>query len=100
MSTDFYSVGHVCENDSSEIISIAEDYESREINNDNVWGTITRTLKPNGGTAFGNLLGYGCRFEISEDSFKIGTILQPTHLKIFQKINMIIMHVLIKKLDV
>lgn len=86
-SSKAFTIGNICVRDPDSVISIVSDYEGRKIDNRAVWGTISRTTSETGqaGNIIGNLSGYGCRFEIDESSFNLGTILKPTSLKIFSK---------------
>lgn len=81
-----FKIGNLCINDDAEILSIVEEI-SGVIPNEQVWGEVSRVLNPKGkgGSIQGNLAGYGCRFEIDGSSYHLGTILNPTSLKIFSK---------------
>jgi hypothetical protein len=80
-----FKIGNLCLENGPKNITIVTDYEGLEIDNSQVWGEIQKVVKPRGGNIVGNLDGFGCRFEIYNDSFHIGTILNPTTLKIFSK---------------
>lgn len=85
--TKNFKIGNLCINDKDDIIKIIEDFEKITIPNSKVWGEISRVLNSagKGGSIQGNLDGYACRFEIDGDSYNIGTIINPTSLKIFSK---------------
>ena len=82
-----FTIGNLCVRDDTEVITIVNDFENLTIDNNTVWGAISRVTNNSGigGEIVGNLLGYGCRFEIAGSSFNLGTILNPTSLKIFSK---------------
>lgn len=82
-----FTLGNVCLRDETDVVTIVSDYENLTIDNNTVWGSISRVTNNsgNGGEIVGNLLGYGCRFEIDGSSFNLGTIINPTSLKIFSK---------------